>query len=119
MQRLRDQLFADFRTVRLGRVDEIHAELDRALEDANRFIAILRRTPDAFAGDAHRAEAEPVDREIAADGESRFRHGLTLAERSRLAEAQRGESQPRKRESLLGCWVVGLSGPCSQPNNPI
>ena len=50
MQRFRDQLFADVRSVRLSGVDEIHAELDRPAKNGEAFLAIFRRTPDAVAG---------------------------------------------------------------------
>ena len=34
-----------------------------------RLVAVGRRTPDAVAGDLHGAVAEPVDGEVAAEGE--------------------------------------------------
>ena len=80
MQRLGDQLLAYLRAVGLGRIDQIDAELDGAAEHGQRLFAIARRSEDAVAGDPHRAEAEAVDREIAADGEraaSRGRNNLS------------------------------------------
>src|SRR5207245_1676867 len=52
-----------------GGVDEVDAELDRTPEHADRGVVVLRRTPDALAGDAHRAEAETVHGQLAAEGE--------------------------------------------------
>ena len=45
------------------------AEFDRAAQHADAFVAVVRRAPDALAGQAHGAESEPVDGEIAAEGE--------------------------------------------------
>ena len=45
------------------------AEFDRAAQHPDAFVAVGGRTPDALAGQAHGAEAEPVDGEVAADSE--------------------------------------------------
>ena len=66
MKRLGDQQFAGFRPVSIGRVDQVHTEFDRASQNFERIVAVSRPTPNAFAGDAHRAKAEAIDREIAA-----------------------------------------------------
>ena len=42
-------------------------ELDGAAQHRLGLVAVGRLAPDARAGDAHGAEAEPVDREVAAD----------------------------------------------------
>ena len=47
----------------------VDAELEGPAEDANGLVVILGRPPDALPGDAHGAEAEPVDGKVAADRE--------------------------------------------------
>ena len=69
MQRLADQVFADERSVRVRRVDEVDPELRQPPQDTQRLVSIVRLTPDALARDAHRAEAESIDGEVAADVE--------------------------------------------------
>ena len=69
MQRLADDLLGDVRAVGVGGVDEVDAEFDRAPQHADRFVAVGGRAPNALAGEAHGAEAEAVDGEIAAESE--------------------------------------------------
>jgi hypothetical protein len=69
MKRLRDQQFADFGAVSVGGVDKVHTELDDPTQNFERIFSISRPTPDAFAGDPHRAKAESINREIAAQEE--------------------------------------------------
>jgi hypothetical protein len=69
MEGLGDQLLADLRTVGVGCVDQVDAELHRAAEDRERGVAVRRWPPDALAGDPHRAEAEAAHRELATEGE--------------------------------------------------
>ena len=69
MQRFADQLLGDIRPIGIGGVDEVHAELGQALQRADRFGPVGRLAPNSAAGDAHRAEAEAVDLDIAADPE--------------------------------------------------
>src|SRR6185437_14629895 len=64
-ERLGDQLLADLGAVGVGGVDQIDAELDRAPEHGDRFVAVRGRAEDFGAGDPHRAEAEPADLEVA------------------------------------------------------
>ena len=45
------------------------AEFDGTPQHADAFVVVVRRPPDALAGEAHGAEAEPVDGEVAAEGE--------------------------------------------------
>ena len=66
MERFCYEQFACFRPVRIGRVDQVHTEFDGAPQDFERVLSIRRPTPNPFPGDAHRAEAEPIDREIGA-----------------------------------------------------
>ncbi len=62
MQRLADDVLGYVGTVRVGGVDEVDAELDSAAQHPHGFAAVGGRAPDALAGQAHCAEAEPVDR---------------------------------------------------------
>ncbi len=68
MQRLRDQLLADVRTIRLRGIDQVHAELDGATKDGETFLPVLRRPPDTVARETHRAESEAMDGKFSADG---------------------------------------------------
>ena len=70
MQGFGDQLFADVRAVGIGGVNEIDAELHSAAKNRDGGFAVLGRAPDAIAGEAHGAEAEPVDGELAAERDS-------------------------------------------------
>ena len=79
VQRSRDELLGDVRAVAVGRVDEVDAELDRAPQHRDRGVVVARRAPDALAGDPHRAEAEAVDLEVAADRERRHVASLAAA----------------------------------------
>ena len=67
VQRLGDQRLADVGTVGVGGVDEVDAELDRPAQHRLGLVAVRRLTPDAVTGDPHRAEAETVHGEVAAD----------------------------------------------------
>ena len=49
MQRLRDQVLADLRSIRIRRIDQIHAEIRQPLQNALRLLAIFRLAPDAVA----------------------------------------------------------------------
>ena len=70
VQRLGDQLLADLGPVGVGGVDQVDAELDDPAQHALGPVAVGRLAPDPVAGDPHRAEAEAVDLEVAADLES-------------------------------------------------
>jgi len=67
MQRLGDELLGDVGAVGLGGVDEVDTELGEPLEHGDGLVVVGRRSPDALAGDAHRAEAEAGDLEVPAD----------------------------------------------------
>jgi hypothetical protein len=68
-QRLMDEVLGVLRAVRVGRIDEVDPKLGQPLEHGDRCLVIVRRAPDALAGDAHGAEAEASDFEVAADHE--------------------------------------------------
>jgi hypothetical protein len=70
MQRLVDQQFRHVGSVGVGRVDKVDAEIGQALERAQHFRAVGRRAPNALAGDAHGAEAQAIDLDVAADLEA-------------------------------------------------
>jgi hypothetical protein len=57
------------RAVRVGRVDQVDAQLQNAPEEALRLLRIGGRAPDALPGDPHGAKPEAVDLEVTADGE--------------------------------------------------
>src|SRR6266566_7396318 len=67
MQRLGDKTFAHFGTVGIGSVDEIDSQLQRATQDCDCLGMIGRFSPDAIAGELHRAEPEPANWNIATD----------------------------------------------------
>ena len=67
MQRLGDETLGNHRPVRVGGVDEIDSQLDRAPQDGNRLGMVGRFSPDAGAGKLHRAIAESANGNVAAD----------------------------------------------------
>lgn len=69
MQRLADKRVADEGVVGIRGVDEGDAELHRAAQDADGFVVVAGRSPEARTGQPHRAVAQAVDREIAAESE--------------------------------------------------
>ena len=69
VQRLADQSLGHVRAVGIRGVDEVDAEFDGAAQDANAFFGVGGRAPYTLSGQAHGAESQAVDREIAADGE--------------------------------------------------
>ena len=64
-----DELFRDERAVRVGGVNKIDAELDRAAERGAGGIDVGGRAPDSLARDAHGAEAHAIHGEVAAEGD--------------------------------------------------
>ena len=69
IERFGDEFFSHVRAVGISCVDKIDPEFNGAAQNSNRFVVIFRRPPDSFSREAHGAEAEPVDDEIAADSE--------------------------------------------------
>ena len=67
-QRFGDQFFAHVGAIGVGGVDKVDLQLDGAAQRCQGGGAILGRSPDAIAGDAHGAESEPVHRQFAAEG---------------------------------------------------
>jgi hypothetical protein len=69
VQGVGEQFLVGAEVVRVGGVDERHAELDRAPCDGDAVRAFCVRGPVVAGREPHRAEAEPVDLEPAAQGE--------------------------------------------------
>ena len=78
MERFCYEQFACFRTVRVRRIDQIHTELNCALQNLERVLPVRRPTPNALPGDAHCAKTEPIDRQIVAQFPSRIRSHACL-----------------------------------------
>jgi hypothetical protein len=93
VERLLDQLFGHDRPVRVGGVDEVDAQLDRAPQHAYGLLGVLRVTPDTGPGELHRAVAEPGHRYLAAEHE--------LARRPRVG-SQRPPPFPAGATGLRG-----------------
>jgi len=68
-ERLADQAFGDRRAVGVGGVDEVDAEVGRALEDLPGFLLVVGWADDPLAGEPHCAEPQSMDRILAADVE--------------------------------------------------
>ena len=64
------QLFGKVRAVGVRGVDEVDAEIGQPAQRLQHLGAIGRRTPDSTADDAHRAEAETIDVEGAANAKA-------------------------------------------------
>ena len=129
VQGFRDQLLADVGPVRVGRVDQRHAELNRAPKHRQRLIVVTRRPPDALTGDPHRAKPKPVHLE-ATDPDRPGGHrrtlqrpygtrdvlgaNLRLSERTMTGETMTSESPPGAsvERALRG------SAARSSPNGP-
>jgi len=60
-----DELFRDVGAVGVGGIDEVDAELDCPAKGGDSGVSVRRRSPDAFAGDAHGSVAETVHGEFA------------------------------------------------------
>jgi hypothetical protein len=60
-----NQQLAGLWSIGISRVDEVDAELNGTSQNFAGVITIRRPTPNALAGDAHRAKAKPVDGKIA------------------------------------------------------
>ncbi len=66
---LGDEPLAHLRPVGVGGVDQGDPELHGPAQHGDRLVAIPRLTPDPLTGDPHRAEAEAMYRQVAADDE--------------------------------------------------
>src|SRR5215208_7862787 len=80
MERLGDELLAHVRAVRVCSVNEVDPELDGSAQHSASLVPVGRIAPYASAGDAHCAEAETVDRQVATDVDrSRVRRRYSVA----------------------------------------
>src|ERR1700704_1464645 len=61
MQRLSDETLGNLGPVRVGGVGELDSHFPRPPQDSNRLGMIGRFSPNAGAGELHRAEAEPAN----------------------------------------------------------
>src|SRR5665213_2327029 len=111
VQRLPDQFFSDIRSVGVGGVDEVHPELDRATEHADRLVVIARWAPNARSGQLHRPIPETIDRELAAEakrarplGGEEFRGHLVHPFDRR--HRRRGDPLSRYASSLADIYLV-------------
>src|SRR5260221_14128004 len=55
--------------IEIGRVDVVHAELDRAAKNSAASLRITGRPAPVVSGQTHGAEAEPLDADVAAEAE--------------------------------------------------
>src|ERR1700677_4269109 len=69
IQRFRNQLFRDSRSVGISRVDEVHVEVDRTPQRCKCGVLISGGSPYARTGDTHSSVSEAIDREVAANCE--------------------------------------------------
>src|ERR1700680_2308389 len=65
-QRLRNQLLADVRSIRICSVNKIDTQLDCLPQHSERARAILGRTPNSIASNPHRSKSDAVHRKFAA-----------------------------------------------------
>src|SRR5437762_4886215 len=105
MERFGDEQLVRFRSVSVGGIDQIHTELDRALQHLDRVCAVGWPTPNAFARETHRAETEPVHFEIAADLENRVRRRPRRGWRSQdfSARSNSGDRKSTRRNYSQRC----------------
>src|ERR1700730_610281 len=81
VQRLADEHFADMRPVGVGRVYKVKAKFSKPTKNSQALLGILWLPPDAGAGQAHRAKAETIDRDITADREFSGQRCIKLSHR--------------------------------------
>src|SRR5581483_12174422 len=96
VERVRDDLLAPAGAVDVGGVDQRHAELERPPQHA--------RTLRGIVNDAHRAEADAADLELAAEEEGRV-HRADATRRAAVA------SRACNRSTACASWT---SRACSQ-----
>jgi hypothetical protein len=78
MKRLTNQSFTSIWSIRIRRVDEVDAELDRTAQECDGFRSISWLAPHAGACQLHRTEAQPVNAKIATDRERAAPYGRFL-----------------------------------------
>ena len=85
VQRLAQQVLGDVGAVGVGGVEEGDPDLDGPTQHGDRLGVVARRTPDALAGQLHRAVAEAYDGQVAAELEGAGRCGEVLGGRAGIA----------------------------------
>src|SRR6266853_1032588 len=70
MQGLRNEPLRDKGAVRVGRVDEVDAQIDSPPKNSNALGRVFGFTPDSLACQTHRAETKSMDRSLSADFEN-------------------------------------------------
>ena len=113
VKRLTDQILADEGAVAVGGVDQVDAEAGNGLQRGQRLRAIRGIAPDAGTRNAHRAETEPVNREVSAEGEGA---GCLDARHACLLPGQNpGQGPTRERAGGSGGGRAGTLGPGAGP----
>ncbi len=95
MQSLGDQDLAHVGSVSIRRVDEVHAERDRTLQQALRRRRIARIAPDPGTRDAHGAIAHAVHAQVAADRDLAGARCGRCARGRRRGGRDLGQERPR------------------------
>src|SRR5439155_18832071 len=72
VQRFRDQVLGNMRTIGIGCIDEVDAEVNRRAQYGPRLLQVYRISPDPWTREAHGTEAETMNRQVASQKE-RFR----------------------------------------------
>src|SRR5258708_10431096 len=70
MERLGNQVFADLGTIGVRRIDEVHVQIEQALQNAFAFRRIFGAAPNTFAGKLHGAKAQTVDGKLSSNRKS-------------------------------------------------
>src|SRR5580704_14355377 len=63
-KRLANQLLRHIGAITVGRVDEVDAQLRESAQRVERHLPVVRRSPDARAGDPHGSVTQTVDRDV-------------------------------------------------------
>ena len=95
-------------SVGVGSVDKVDAEVDRPLEHAVGLALVVRRADDALATEAHRAEAESVDRQLAADVEGVGRRHTRWTTAGAKGVRGAGELAGIRWLQMVTHWIVNL-----------
>jgi len=69
IESFRDEALTDLGPVRVGRIDQVDAKVESPAQDAPALVKVCGFAPDARARETHRAEAQAVDRQVAAQGD--------------------------------------------------
>src|SRR5258707_15607909 len=109
MKGLGDDFSAEVRPVRVGRIDKVDSEFDSAAQDANGFLAVLGFAPYALAGDAHGAEPEAMDAQVAANPKCAALGGGQVFPAMRCRGVFRSHVMTSIRRVRFACEPAGYS----------